>query len=124
MVLRETSVILRGCVRSTDTVCRVGGEEFLIILPFQTMPEAELCAQRCRLALGAREFKWEDQTLKVTISAGIAIRRSDMLCCADLLSEADEALYAAKRAGRNCVHAARSHQGSVDVKNPVSPSAA
>jgi putative two-component system response regulator len=102
-VLREVAVILRRCVRSTDMVCRLGGEEFLIILPFQTMPEAELCAQRCRLAVAATEFKFGEQFMQTTLSAGIATRRGEMLCCEDLLHEADEALYSAKRAGRNQV---------------------
>ncbi|MGA2583426.1 MAG: response regulator [Tepidisphaeraceae bacterium] len=106
-VLLEVAGILRGCVRSTDTVCRIGGEEFLIILPFQTMPEAELSAQRCRLAVAAKEFKFDGHMIRSTISAGIAARRSDMVCCADLLAEADEALYAAKHAGRNRIQLAR-----------------
>jgi putative two-component system response regulator len=120
MVLREVSDTLRKCVRSTDTVCRIGGEEFLIILPFQTMPEADLCAQRCRTAVAAREFNYLGQTLKTTVSAGIASRRSEMLCCADLLSEADGALYKAKRAGRNMVQRGRDLPGNTQTaSNPA-----
>jgi diguanylate cyclase (GGDEF)-like protein len=103
MVLREVAAILRRCVRTTDTVCRMGGEEFLIILPYQTMPEAELCAQRCRLGVAAHEFKNGDEIFRITISGGISTRRPEVLACTDLLAEADDALYAAKRAGRNCV---------------------
>jgi cyclic di-GMP phosphodiesterase len=106
MVLREVANALRKCVRSTDTVCRIGGEEFLIILPFQSMPEAELCGQRCRASVAAHDFNYLGRTLKVTLSIGIASRRSDTVCCADLLAGADEALYHAKRAGRNLVRTA------------------
>jgi putative two-component system response regulator len=113
MVLREVAEILKRCVRSTDIVCRVGGEEFLIILPFQTVPEAELSAQRCRQAVMAKEFNYNGQALRTTLSAGIASRRGEMLCCADLLAEADEALYAAKRAGRNNVQISKGAQSLV-----------
>lgn len=106
-VLRGTAAILRECVRSTDTLCRVGGEEFLVILPFQTMQEAELSAQRCRQAMSQFEFDSAGQKIRATISAGIASRRTDMPQFIDLLKEADEALYAAKRAGRNAVRCAR-----------------
>lgn len=116
MVLREVAVALRSCIRSTDTVCRIGGEEFLIILPFQSMPEAELCAQRCRSTVAAKEFNYLGQILKTTVSAGIAGRRSEMLCCADLLAEADAALYKAKRAGRNMVQRGR-NQIDADTAN-------
>ncbi len=107
LVLREVAKTLGACVRNTDTVCRIGGEEFLIILPFQTTVEAELCANRCRTEVADREFSYLGQILKTTVSAGIGCRRGDMVCCSDLLDEADTALYVAKRAGRNIVHSGR-----------------
>jgi putative two-component system response regulator len=105
-VLRGVADALRGCVRSTDIVCRVGGEEFLIVLPCQTVVEAEACAQRCRQMVEGKVFEFAGQAIRATISAGVAGRRSDMRHCTDLIKEADEALYAAKRAGRNAVHCA------------------
>jgi putative two-component system response regulator len=107
LVLQGVADVLKECVRSSDTVCRVGGEEFLVVLPFQTLQDAELCAERCRHAVEKREFGSADQKVRATISMGVACRRSDMPMCADLLREADEALYAAKRAGRNAVRCAR-----------------
>jgi putative two-component system response regulator len=106
-VLRGVADMLRACVRSTDIVCRIGGEEFLILLPCQTLQEAEVCAQRCRQSIESRDFGTVEQTVRATISAGVACRRGDMHTSADLLREADEALYAAKRAGRNLVFCAR-----------------
>ncbi|MGD0463954.1 MAG: response regulator [Tepidisphaeraceae bacterium] len=117
MVLREVSKVLSNCVRSTDAVCRIGGEEFLIILPSQAMAEAEFCAQRCRAMVAAMEFNYLGQILKMTVSVGLASRRPDMLGCADLLAEADEALYQAKRAGRNMVHGGRSQRGAGETAN-------
>jgi diguanylate cyclase (GGDEF)-like protein len=107
LVLQGVAEVLKGCVRSTDTVCRIGGEEFLVVLPCQTLQEAEVCAERCRLAIEQKEFGCNGQTVRATISSGIACRRGDMQMCSDLLREADEALYAAKRAGRNAIRCAR-----------------
>jgi diguanylate cyclase (GGDEF)-like protein len=107
LVLQGVADMLRQCVRNTDTVCRIGGEEFLVVLPCQTLQEAEVCAERCRQMIEAKEFGCAGQTVHATISAGVACRRIDMQSCADLLREADEALYAAKRAGRNAIRCAR-----------------
>jgi putative two-component system response regulator len=107
LVLREVAKVLSNCVRGTDAVCRIGGDEFMIILPFQTSVEADHCANRIRAAVAAGEFNYLGQNLRTTVSAGIACRRGDMLCCADLLEEADTALYVAKRAGRNMVQSGR-----------------
>jgi putative two-component system response regulator len=110
-VLREVADILRECIRSTDSVCRIGGEEFLVLLPFQTLQEAEICAQRCRQAVSIKQFKSGTHRIQATISAGIASRRSGIVQFADLLKEADEALYLAKGSGRNCVRSMRHESG-------------
>jgi putative two-component system response regulator len=106
-VLCGVAGLLRQAVRSNDIVCRVGGDEFLVILSGQTLQEAEICAQRCRQAVSQNEFVCGPHKIKPTISVGIACRRPDVLQCADLLREGDEAMYAAKRAGRNRVCASR-----------------
>ncbi|HEY7120042.1 MAG TPA: response regulator [Tepidisphaeraceae bacterium] len=111
-ILRGVADALRECVRTTDIVCRLGGEEFLVILPSQTAQEAEVCAQRSRQAVAARVFDCDGRHLRVTVSVGISTRRADMPQCADLLKEADEALYAAKQAGRDAVRFARGAGGS------------
>ncbi len=111
-VLRGVAEILRDCVRSSDTVSRIGGEEFLIILPCQTAQEAEACAERCRVKVAEREFESGAQKVRTTISAGIASRRTTIQNCAQLLDEADTALYASKRGGRNRVCRARGDQAA------------
>jgi diguanylate cyclase (GGDEF)-like protein len=107
LVLQGVADAMRECVRTTDTICRIGGEEFLIILPCQTTQEAEVCANRCRVAVADRQWEYNGQMIKATISAGIAGRKADMVQSADLLKEADAALYAAKHAGRNTVRGTR-----------------
>jgi len=102
-VLKGIAQVLRRCVRSTDIVCRVGGEEFLVILPSQTLHEADMCAQRCRQEVNAYALDWEGKSVRVTISAGIAVRRPGMQQIAELLADADAALYVAKNSGRNIV---------------------
>jgi putative two-component system response regulator len=113
LVLRQVAETLSGCVRNSDAVCRIGGEEFMIILPFQTTVEAELCANRCLTAVAEREFNYQGQILRTTLSAGVGCRRGEMLCCADLLEQADTALYLAKRAGRNMVQSMRNPPESI-----------
>ena len=108
MVLQGVAEALKDCVRNTDTVCRIGGEEFLVVLPCQTLQEADVCAERCRQAVERKIFYCNGIQLRATVSAGVACRRGDMQTCADLLREADEALYAAKHAGRNAIRSARS----------------
>jgi putative two-component system response regulator len=107
LVLREAAEVMSKCLRGSDALYRIGGEEFLIILPFQTALEAELCANRCRESVAQTRFNHMGQVITTTLSAGVASRRADMLCSADLLAEADAALYLAKRGGRNRVQCGR-----------------
>ena len=72
-------------------MCRIGGEEFLIVLPYQTQQEAEICAHRCRQAVSEERFEFAEQVIHATISAGVASRRKDMAQCSELLVESDEA---------------------------------
>ncbi|HWE01402.1 MAG TPA: response regulator [Tepidisphaeraceae bacterium] len=104
MVLRRVAMVLREQTRETDTVCRVGGEEFLIIFPAQTTLEARVCAERFRVAVAQHPFDIGDASTRVTVSIGLAARDRGLAQFTDLLKAADLTLYAAKRAGRNVVH--------------------
>jgi diguanylate cyclase (GGDEF)-like protein len=114
MVLKQLAEILGSCVRASDVVCRVGGEEFLVILPCQSQLEAQTCAERCRQAVAAHQFDIGESKIRATISAGVAMRQTRMTQCPELLEAADQALYAAKRSGRNavCCAATDPHQAS------------
>jgi diguanylate cyclase (GGDEF)-like protein len=100
-ILRQTAAILREQTRGTDVVCRVGGEEFLIIYPSQTVQEAGIAAERFRRKMESAVFTIAGRDLHVTISIGLAMRRSHLPQFTDLLKAADQALYAAKNSGRN-----------------------
>jgi len=101
LVLQEVSRIIRENVRTTDTVCRVGGEEFLVIFPGQTREETVMGAERARAAIERYVFYHNGRAIKITISVGIAEKSVEMSEFSELLKEADQALYAAKQSGRN-----------------------
>lgn len=103
LVLRETARILALSARTGETVCRLGGEEFLVVCPNVTVEAVTAAAERLRAAVEANKVKRRDQLLTVTVSLGVAQRRDGMATPDELLKEADEALYAAKRSGRNRV---------------------
>ena len=102
-VLRAVGEVLLGGVRQVDLAGRYGGEEFALILPETDLPGAIKLAERLRLALETTPVELaEGKTLQVTASFGVALK--DELPSADeLVAVADEALYAAKRAGKNRV---------------------
>jgi putative two-component system response regulator len=103
VVLRQIASILRNGTRATDLACRVGGEEFLILFPSQTVEEAAHCAERCRAAVAAKIFQAGDASIKATVSIGLAGVSVEMKNYTEMLRAADKALYGAKRAGRNRV---------------------
>ncbi len=102
VVLREVAYRMRRTLRVFDLVYRLGGEEFLVLLPGQDEEAAASVAER--LVEGMRCEPVAD--LAITMSAGVATLTPDLLDFDDLLKAADLALYAAKRAGRDRVCAA------------------
>ena len=101
-VLRKTAELLKSAVRDFDTVCRFGGEEFLIVLFRTTEDIAMKVAERIRQFVKANVVRHEGLEINVTISQGIASAdmESDSM---QLLKKADTALYEAKQQGRDCV---------------------
>jgi two-component system, cell cycle response regulator len=103
-VLREFAARFRRNTRGIDLACRVGGEEFIIIMPETKLEKALQVGERLRDCIASEPFQANmDARLRVTASVGIAtLERSDDSVEA-LLKRADGALYAAKRDGRNRV---------------------
>ena len=102
-VLKEVAARLRANISQYDFVARYGGEEFIAVWPGRTDKEAEVLAEGLRQAIGNEKFSTTAGELPVTISLGVASYPQDSNDKPDLIKAADEALYAAKKAGRNRV---------------------
>ncbi len=98
-ILREFSAILRNNVRITDTLGRWGGEEFIIILPETAIEGATTTAEKIRQDVEGHDFSHEKS---ITVSIGITcFMESDS--AESMMNRVDEALYHAKKSGRNQV---------------------
>jgi two-component system cell cycle response regulator len=104
-VLREFAVRLASNVRAIDLPCRYGGEEFVVIMPDTRLDDAGRIAERIRRHVAGSPFRVgaDCQPLTVTISIGVAATAGAGDSAEGLLKRADEAVYAAKAAGRNTV---------------------
>lgn len=103
-VLRQVAQTLKKNSRTTDIVCRYGGEEMSIILPNTTAEEAVFSANRIHKAVAERDFHLNaTETGKVTISVGVATFPDNAESAQDLIEHADKGLYYAKEHGRNQV---------------------
>ncbi|OWV96173.1 GGDEF domain-containing protein [Rhizobium sp. R693] len=105
-VLKIFAAELAANCRTGDTAARLGGEEFALVLQEVIPDRAEIVAERIRKAFAGREIYLEDETLKCTVSVGVAPGRSTPVDFDTMLSVADKALYTAKRAGRNRIEVA------------------
>src|SRR5216684_2239354 len=107
IVLRRVGLLLQGFVRQSDIACRVGGEEFSVLLPEASMQIATQRAEAIRKAVQELKLKYEDQTLSdITISLGVAAFPDHGTTPVALLHAADQALYDAKYRGRDRVASA------------------
>jgi two-component system cell cycle response regulator len=103
-VLREFADRLRASVRGIDLACRYGGEEFVIVMPEADLGVASTVAERLRRRVASPAFEIADgRALDITISIGVAGRHPGEHDGEALLKRADQALYRAKRDGRNRV---------------------
>ena len=106
VVLRQVGQILSSSVRETDFAARIGGEEFVVLLPETDLPQAIETAERIRAAVERASFDVQGRTLEIRISAGVASTPRVVADPTALLTSADGALYASKQGGRNRVSAA------------------
>jgi diguanylate cyclase len=104
--LRSLASLLGGCMRRSDFLCRMGGDEFVLVLPGARLADAVRQCERWRVAFDRTPVILEDGgTVHVTFSAGVAEHLPHETAIS-LLQRADAALYEAKRTGRNRVLAA------------------
>jgi diguanylate cyclase (GGDEF)-like protein len=102
-VLRDLAYRLRKRMRAFDLAYRIGGEEFLMLLPGSELAEAVAFADQLCAAIADEQF----EGMRVTLSCGVAASRAGSTFEYDeVFAAADSALYEAKRSGRNCVSAA------------------
>lgn len=102
-VIRTMALLMRDASRSSDVLCRSGGEEFLILLPDTGLEDATAIAERLRQRTEAQAF---GEVGQVTLSAGVAVSAGSDGDAPLALKRADAAMYQAKRQGRNRVVAA------------------
>jgi two-component system, cell cycle response regulator len=102
--LREMAACVKSCVRKEELFARYGGEEFVIVLPETTLDGAVTVAERLRVMVEKHAFQYEGKTYPLTVSVGVAATDgSRPLSPSDLIGEADQKLFEAKRQGRNRV---------------------
>ena len=106
-VLTTMAACLRNNMRELDLVARMGGEEFLIALPDTSRAEASAAAERIRQSLARISFDAEGHAVGITVSIGVACSLGNANTPTDVIQAADDALYEAKKAGRNRVASAQ-----------------
>jgi len=103
-VLQRLAACIMGSLRTEDAFCRIGGEEFAVICRDSALSHATQLAERIRRLVADTKFVYDGVNLPITVSLGVASYAPEVHPNAQqLLEEADQHLYAAKRAGRNSV---------------------
>jgi diguanylate cyclase (GGDEF)-like protein len=103
-VLQHTAQVIASSVRSTDLVGRLGGEEFMVLLPDTAPPDARSLAEKIRIRLADTASPWQGALITITVSIGIGrTSAAENRSFEALYQEADKALYLAKQGGRNRV---------------------
>ena len=98
-LLKQVAILLEGTVRSSDSVFRYGGEEFVVLLPSTELDGARLVGKKILNGVQSMDFALNGETLQVTTSIGITTLQHDD--AQSLIDRADQAMYLAKKKGRN-----------------------
>ncbi|WP_076538334.1 GGDEF domain-containing protein [Shewanella sp. UCD-KL21] len=106
LTLKSLSKRVKALLKNSDLIGRIGGEEFLIVLPNTNMDQAFAISERLRQGIAAQAFQFEDISLNLTVSMGVVNNLDNSKSLFELAKIADEALYRAKYAGKNKVHLA------------------
>ena len=103
-LLRQVARLLRQVIRKRDTLARIGGDEFALLLEDCPLRDAAETAESARLAVDAYQFEWEHSTHRISVSVGLVALNGQCDSVMSALSMADTACYAAKDSGRNRMH--------------------
>ncbi|OMG56187.1 hypothetical protein BJN45_00705 [Azonexus hydrophilus] len=120
-VLKHAAGTLQGELRKIDTAGRLGGEEFAILLLDADLITAEIFAERLRAKIANSPIEYDGHTVNITVSIGITVLQVDDANSETALSRADDALYAAKRDGRNRIRIADVAGGRKQESNLPKP---
>jgi diguanylate cyclase (GGDEF)-like protein len=101
-VIREVSRKIKECIRQIDTAARYGGDEFAVILPNTSLSDATIVAQRMVSAVASSPATWKRDLIQLSVSVGLGQYDADTNP-EDITSRSDQALYSAKKAGKNTV---------------------
>ena len=112
-VLVELANLIQPCLRSIDSLCRHGGEEFIILLPETGEDEAHFLAERLRKEIEKKIIFSDNSTFSITASFGVASWAQEDKDILPSIHRADKALYKAKEAGRNLVFLYTEHEDEV-----------
>ncbi len=116
-LLKKLSAALRVHVRGTDTLARIGGDEFGVLLYSCSLDKARLIADGLRQLVEDFRFLWNGKTLRVGVSIGLVEIDNSWQDINDVLSAADGACYSAKDQGRNRIHIYRSNDQQMLKRN-------
>ncbi|HPH97547.1 MAG TPA: diguanylate cyclase [Anaerolineaceae bacterium] len=103
LVLQAVGKVLREATRRMDTACRLGGEEFVVVMPGATLEDTFQRAENLRQKIEALQVDYNGKNMRVTTSIGVSAYPEYGQTMDELLHRADEALYMAKNSGRNMV---------------------
>lgn len=107
-LIRRVSDILNTVVRKRDTLARMGGDEFAVLLEHCTLEQAKRVAVELLRSIETLRFVWDGKRFSLSVSIGLVPMRAGSGSIIDILGAADEACYAAKDGGRNRIHIYRS----------------
>ena len=102
-VLKELARVIQARIRRDEVIARYGGEEFVVMLPETQLDGARMLAETLRERVAEHLFVFQNESIRVTISVGVAVLAEADRTATELLKRADELMYDAKRAGRNRV---------------------
>lgn len=101
IVLKNFANILKENVRQSDLPARLGGEEFVLLMPNTDLEQGKIVAKRIKSAFQNSVVVYKDKEIKTTLSGGLSSLMSELDSIDDLIRRADEALYRAKELGKN-----------------------
>jgi len=103
LLLKESAALIRSQLRNDDIIGRLGGDEFAILCPETSLEQSKVLAARIRTLVEKANFVFNETRFNFTVSIGVAELSPDMTNHDQLMAKADEALYRAKKGGRNQV---------------------